>query len=145
MPIDFGRTFPEIKTTIHAVNYNGRSLMKKIIPAFGIKIVIVDGEFVRKNFYQDFTKEGHHYVYPWIPEGEIWFEERELVSKEGFLATIIHALAEYYTMMLLHWPYNKAHSEMANPVELAAREVLGGTGDKKIIDPHKVTWDGPKS
>lgn len=40
----------------------------------GVEVWIVDGRKVRETHYQDFTAGGHHNVYPWVPENEIWLD-----------------------------------------------------------------------
>ena len=47
---------------------------KKVIceTSDGIKVVEVDGNHIRDNIYVDYVLGGHHYVYDWIPEDEVW-------------------------------------------------------------------------
>lgn len=39
-------------------------------------IVVVDGTIVRQYIDPSFVFGGHHYVYPYVPENEIWLDDR---------------------------------------------------------------------
>jgi hypothetical protein len=74
-----------------------------LIPKFlieekeGIKIFEVDGNYIRKEVYDDFTMGGHEYVYPnFIPHNEIWLDKD--LSTEDKEATLIHEANERLKM-----------------------------------------------
>ncbi len=77
----------------------------------------VDGRVVRDNWKTDFVEGGHHYVYPWVPKGEIWIAD--CVDEEiPFLVT--HEYTEMCLMRDRCMPYDKAHN-LANRAEWRAR------------------------
>lgn len=50
-----------------------------------LEVWVVDGRQVRETYYQDFTAGGHHYVYPWVPEKEIWLDNDITESERPFV------------------------------------------------------------
>jgi SPP1 gp7 family putative phage head morphogenesis protein len=83
---------------------------------------LVDGDEVRDKNFIDFTMGGHHYVYDFIPENEIWIEQDQV--DEDILATECHEFAERLTMKYLGLDYDTAHTDFANKVEIAYRKAL---------------------
>jgi len=73
-----------------------------------VTIYLVDGELVRDFFYEDFTEGGHHFVYPWIPEKEVWVDDD--LKEEEIPAVVFHELFERL-MMVDGETYDKAHIE----------------------------------
>ena len=45
--------------------------------AKGVKVYIVDGDFIRSNINCDYVEGGHGYVYDYVPKDEIWVEDLE--------------------------------------------------------------------
>lgn len=88
----------------------------------GIKIFCVDGPSLR-NTHKDFEKDdfiggGHHYVYRYIPENEIWIEN--IADAEEQRKILAHELVERMLMRHLHLKYEVAH-RAASEVEMALR------------------------
>ena len=52
--------------------------------AHGVKVYIVDGDFIRSNINVDYVEGGHGYVYDYIPTDEIWVEDMEDKQEEFF-------------------------------------------------------------
>ena len=71
-------------------------------------IYLVDGELVRDFFYEDFTEGGHHFVYPWIPEKEVWVDDD--LKEDEIPDVVFHELFERL-MMQDGETYDKAHME----------------------------------
>jgi hypothetical protein len=76
---------------------------ESMIPKFviedkeGIKIVEVDGTYIRDNIDIDFTAGGHEFVYPnYIRPGEVWIDKD--MSPQDKEATVIHELNERMKM-----------------------------------------------
>lgn len=80
----------------------------------GLSIWLINGRLVRSAFFLDFMDGGHHLVYPWVPEKEIWIDD-DLVSKE-YPYVILHELHERL-LMSQGATYNKAHP-LASKIEL---------------------------
>lgn len=78
----------------------------------GTKIYFVDGQYIRNNFFVDFTMGGHGYRYKFIPKNEIWFED--MLKDEDDIMDLIHEIIEYILMKYQNEPYNKAHPKAAN-------------------------------
>lgn len=89
-----------------------RSLLGKT--ADGLSVWLVDGRLVRSAFFADFMDGGHHLIYHWIPEKEVWIDD-DLVKRE-YLYVILHELHERM-LMAKGWSYNKAHPD-SSKIEL---------------------------
>jgi cation transport regulator ChaB len=94
-----------------------------------VEVYAVNGEYVRtvmakddtdgmEHPFADFTEGGHHWVYPAIPEDEVWVD-KENAQEVGYIA--LHELHERNRMMHDEWTYEKAHYE-ANQCEQEARQ-----------------------
>jgi Mn-dependent DtxR family transcriptional regulator len=88
----------------------------------GTKIFCVDGPSIR-NTYKDFAKDdfiggGHHYVYKYIPDNEIWIEHMEDTEEQRKL--LAHELVERMLMKHLGMKYESAH-HIASGVEMELR------------------------
>jgi hypothetical protein len=85
-----------------------RGLNKKLVLTTkdGIKVYLVDGNYVKKNYNMDFVEGGHWRVYDYIPKGEVWVDR--LVDKDERLYVIAHELLECRDMAD-GTTYNKAH------------------------------------
>jgi len=86
-----------------------------------IKIVLVDGDKVRKEHSVEFTKGGTHYApsYKFIPENEVWIEKN--LSEKDFIATMVHELTERVLLKFKKKSYDQAHA-----VALGGDEILYG-------------------
>ncbi len=80
----------------------------------GLSIWLIDGRLVRSAFFMDFMDGGHHLIYPWVPEKEVWIDD-DLVPKE-YPYVILHELHERM-LMAKGWSYNKAHPD-SSKIEL---------------------------
>lgn len=67
-----------------------------------LKIKIVRGNLVRSLFDLDFTEGGHDKIYRFIPQNEIWIDDK--VYKKERVFVIIHELHER-ALMSKGWPY----------------------------------------
>ena len=74
----------------------------------GTKVFLVNGGYVRDNFDVDWVWGGHHFVYKWIPEDEIWVERHES-DPHDTIALITHVVIEYKNMKYKKEKYPKAH------------------------------------
>lgn len=84
-----------------------------------VKVFVVDGKFIRENMTLEFLAGGHWYVYDFIPEDEIWLDDR--MSKDEVIYTLIHELYERLVMKTNKLPYEEAHN-LANVVEKYCRD-----------------------
>ena len=62
----------------------------------GYTIWAVDGQVVRDRVDIDFTQGGNPAVYGYVPEGEVWVEDKE--SAKDMAATVLHELVETFLM-----------------------------------------------
>lgn len=83
-----------------------------------VAVLLVRGAEVRAREV-DFTMGGHHYRYPFIPEGEVWIDDAVSDGPDR-AATVAHELAERTLMKHLGWAYDRAHTA-ANALERAVR------------------------
>lgn len=83
-----------------------------------VEIWIVDGRKVRDLYKTDYVLGGHGYVYPWIPNQEIWMEKGEQEDEVPVL--ILHEYVERTIMKYKHISYDKAHT-IAAKVEFEHR------------------------
>ncbi len=88
----------------------------------GVKICTINGDYVRtEQKHIEFTMGGHHYVYEYIPEDEIWIDENLSGKPNDFEATILHENTERNLMKEAGLSYDDAH-EIANVVETRYRD-----------------------
>jgi hypothetical protein len=87
----------------------------------GLSVWIVNGNLVRTLFFIDFTEGGHHYVYDFVPENEIWIDNDLLADEIPFV--ILHEFHEMKLMKKLKWVYAKAHRH-ASRLEWLCRQGL---------------------
>lgn len=81
---------------------------KKLVEAVGkFKVFLVNGEFIRSNLEPDFTMGSHHFVSDYIPEGEIWIDDR--LSDKDRLSLIHHEIHET-KLMKKGLSYEEAHA-----------------------------------
>jgi len=80
----------------------------------GLEVWLINGRLVRSSFFIDFVDGGHHFVYPWVPENEVWLDD-DLSPKE-YPFVLLHELNEREKMK--HgWSYNRAHPD-SSKIEL---------------------------
>ena len=93
-----------------------------------ILIVVVRGLWLRfqTDWGADFICGGHHYVYPQIPEDEIWIDDA--MAREEIPPTIEHEFKERKKMKYEGWKYLPAH-EYARKEEEAVR-----TGKQQAVE-----------
>jgi hypothetical protein len=89
--------------------------------AESLKFKVVDGDKVRSDKNVDFTMGGHHYVYDFIPEDEIWIDQN--MDEQDTIATKAHEYIERLLMKYLDWKYNDAH-EIASKPERLLRHIM---------------------
>lgn len=86
----------------------------------GLKIYLINGRLVRSAFFIDFMDGGHHFVYPWVPQDEIWIDDDLSPSEYPFV--ILHELFERQLMSEGH-SYNYSHPK-ASKIELECHQQL---------------------
>jgi len=67
-----------------------------------LRIISVDQDYIRKHpdlfpGGEDFTMDGHHYVFSWIPVNEIWIAQN-LTDYLDKKADLVHVISEYNDM-----------------------------------------------
>ena len=77
-----------------------------------VKVIIVDGEKARLlwaelKYGNPFIQGGHHYVYPIIPEDEIWIDDT--IDLSEYDRVLMHESTERRLMKYKHWTYERAH------------------------------------
>lgn len=92
-----------------------------------VKIYLVEGEYVRDLHKTDYVEGGHGYVYPWIPENEIWVDS-SIDSKE-IPVIVLHEFTERTLMKYKKISYARAHIA-ASKVEFEHRGIF----DKKSLN-----------
>ncbi|MBI1872128.1 hypothetical protein HYS10_01780 [Candidatus Collierbacteria bacterium] len=80
----------------------------------GLEVWLINGRLVRSSYFIDFVDGGHHYVYPWVPEKEVWLDD-DLSPKE-YPYVLLHELNERVRMGQ-GWSYNRAHPD-SSKIEL---------------------------
>ncbi len=80
----------------------------------GLTIWLINGRMVRSAFFLDFMDGGHHLVYPWVPEKEVWIDDDLVPAEYPFV--LLHELHER-DLMSQGFSYNKAHPQ-ASKIEL---------------------------
>lgn len=73
----------------------------------GINVWLINGKLVRDVFYIFFTEGGHHYVYKFVPENEVWVDDSLNPDEYGYV--IFHELIERNLMKYDKLTYNQAH------------------------------------
>ena len=84
---------------------------------------IVDGEYVRNNINRAFKYGGHYVVYDYIPEGEIWIDDK--VNRDEMKYIFKHEATELKLMRDKDFQYNDAH-DFANAHEKKMRRAYIG-------------------
>lgn len=84
-----------------------------------LKAYIVSGKEVREGIDLDYTEGGNYGKYSYIPEQEIWLDDRQ--GADELLDTLYHELIEYPLIGAKKMSYDDAH-EIASRKELEARK-----------------------
>ena len=71
-------------------------------------IWLVRGRQVRRHLQKNFTMGGHHYVYPQIPENEIWIDDHNYDERAP---TIVHECDERIDMKFKKHSYHHGHNK----------------------------------
>ncbi len=77
----------------------------------GLKVYIVNGKKVRSAFDIEFTEGGHHEVYDYVPEGEVWIDDGIQPQERPFI--LLHEMHEL-KLMEKGVSYDKAHEECSS-------------------------------
>lgn len=80
----------------------------------GLIVWLINGRLVRSAFFIDFVDGGHHLVYPWVPEKEVWLDDDLQPAEYPYV--LLHELHER-ALMAKDWTYNRAHPS-ASKIEL---------------------------
>lgn len=72
-----------------------------------VEIVMVDGKIVRQYMDPAFAFGGHHFVYSYVPEREIWLDARMDPAEVPFV--LLHEQTERTLMMKENKSYDVAH------------------------------------
>ena len=83
-----------------------------------LNIFLVDGKYVRKNIFKDFTEGGHDLVYNFVPRNEIWIDYYLNTNEIKFV--IAHEMCERY-LMQYNMEYEMAH-RIASKLESKMRK-----------------------
>lgn len=83
----------------------------------GVRVMMVDGAYLRSNIDVGFIGGGHNYVYEYIPENEIWLENLA-PSEQRFI--LVHEVIERLLMKFRKMEYEESHAT-ANFVEAMFR------------------------
>jgi len=103
-------------------------------PRGPVKVWLVNGNLARSYYKTDYTEGGHGYVYPWVPEPEIWVEDG--VDRREVPFIVCHEYLERRLMRDRRLGYDHAH-EICSAVEFDLRLARGLTplltgGHRKI-------------
>lgn len=99
----------------------------------GLVIWLVNGRLVRSDFFIDFVDGGHHLIYPWIPQNEVWIDDDLQPNEYPFV--ILHELHER-ELMAKGWTYNKAHAS-ASKIEFLCHH----HPEKLVTHLHQLGFD----
>lgn len=111
------------RLSTHPIVLESSSIKKERIDKYSsssIQVYFVDGSYVRDNIDPNFTQGGHHYVYDWIPNTEIWLDSS---NRNEYQFILLHELRER-NRMLGGLSYYFAHDN-ANTIEQQARNKPG--------------------
>lgn len=84
-----------------------------------VEIWLVDGCLVRCYYKTDYTEGGHHLVYPWVPEKELWVESNLMAEEIPYI--VAHEYTERRIMRDDEIDYDRAH-EIAAEMEFDLRK-----------------------
>ena len=109
-------TYDNVEVT-EQIQTQGLPLQPKIQLPDGVRVMVVDGAYLRSKIDVDIIGGGHHYVYNYIPEDEIWLENLA-PSEQRFI--LLHEVVERLIMKVRGWEYLESHAT-ANFVEAMFR------------------------
>jgi hypothetical protein len=112
---DMRKLMPQGQTLPDPANVHDH-LWKKL--ENGVSVWIVNGRLVRSTFDLDFTAGGHHHVYEFIPQDEIWIDDASDEKERGYF--LLHEMHER-NRMAMGEPYSAAHAESSR-LELHCRQ-----------------------
>lgn len=72
----------------------------------GLKIVLVDGDFIKKTISMSFVEGGNDLVYSFIPKRQVWVDAR--MHSDSLMHIVFHELFER-TLMSQGFDYDDAH------------------------------------
>lgn len=99
----------------------------------GTEIYVVDGPYVREQYFVDYVEGGHGYVYTWIPKNEIWIED--MMDPIDQALNLLHEIYEYTLMKYTKIKtYDEAHKDTAL-VESLIREAMANKPTLKKNKP----------
>ncbi len=114
-------------------------------PKGPVQVWVVDGNLVRSYYKIDYTEGGHGYVYPWVPQQQIWIEDG--VDRREVPFIVCHEYHERRLMRDEGLDYDSAH-EICSTVEFDIRKGRGAasllvTGRRKLAkkDLPRLTGD----
>ena len=125
-----GKSYEQVLDTVKNIDHSERRAahqhlqFKKKFTGIkdGIKIFIVEGDYVRTKLDPFFTEGGHGYVYSYIPKDEVWLDD-DLVPKERKYV-LLHEMTERHLMKSKKYSYLRAHKE-ASRIEKQERQKGG--------------------
>jgi hypothetical protein len=85
----------------------------------GFKIWIVDGNYIRREIFNEFIYGGNDERYTFVPESEIWIDNS--ISADEYLTTLEHEIIERNLMRFNGYTYYDAH-DSALMLELGMRK-----------------------
>jgi hypothetical protein len=80
----------------------------------GIKVVLVNGEEVKKKIDMDFTEGANNPARDYLPYDEVWLDAK--YEQSLLKSVLLHELAERYLMTTKGYTYDDAH-EFSNKIE----------------------------
>ncbi len=80
--------------------------VRKILKAGNVDVHVINGRAVRDLYYIEFTEGGHHFVYDFVPENEVWLDDDLSAHERDYV--LVHELHERY-LMALGQDYDPAH------------------------------------
>jgi hypothetical protein len=93
-------------------------------PIGPVRVWVIRGDLARDYYKTDYTEGGHGYVYPWVPEPEIWIEDG--VDRRELPFIVCHEYLERRLMRDAKLDYDRAH-EICSAVEFDLRKARGPT------------------
>lgn len=84
-----------------------------------VDVWIVDGNVVRSLYKTDYTEGGHGFVYPWVPNDEIWIEA--ILDRRELPFIVAHEYIERRLMRDAKINYDEAH-DICSRVEFKLRK-----------------------
>ncbi|MEI7485061.1 MAG: hypothetical protein WCK13_10170 [Ignavibacteriota bacterium] len=84
----------------------------------GFKVWVVDGNFIRREIFNEFIYGGNDERYTFVPESEIWIDNS--ISADEYLTTLEHEIIERNLMRFSGYTYYDAH-DSALMLELGMR------------------------